>query len=152
METEDLRELIDLFESSKLSELELEKEGIRLKLKKEVSGQTISTVVPQHAIVQAPANPVEVPVAPVPAAGEDEDFPCVKSPMVGTFYAAPAPDAQPFIKIGDVVTTTQTVCVIEAMKVMNEVEAEMSGTVEAILVENGQPVEFGQPLFRIRPN
>ncbi|NBS80021.1 acetyl-CoA carboxylase biotin carboxyl carrier protein, partial [bacterium] len=80
-----------------------------------------------------------------------ETLPSINSPMVGTFYASPAPDAPPYVSVGTAVTPESVVCIIEAMKVMNEIKAEMSGTITEILVESGKPVEFGKPLFRIRP-
>ena len=88
---------------------------------------------------------------PVPPAAPADDLHVIKSPIVGTFYAAPNPEAGPFVKVGDMVQAGQTVCIIEAMKLMNEIEAEISGEVVRILVENGHPVEYGEPLFAVRP-
>ena len=87
----------------------------------------------------------------VPAATPAEELHIVKSPIVGTYYAAPNPEAEPFVRVGDMVEAGQTVCIIEAMKLMNEIEADVSGEVVRILVENGQPVEYGEPLFALRP-
>jgi acetyl-CoA carboxylase biotin carboxyl carrier protein len=98
----------------------------------------------------APASaPAASPAAPAPA---KEILPAIESPMVGTFYATPGPDKAPFVTVGSKVGPDTTVCLIEAMKIFNEIKAETSGTVEEVLVKSGQPVEFGQPLFRIRPN
>ena len=99
---------------------------------------------PQTA-AQAGSGPAE----PMPATPTDEHI--VKSPIVGTFYAGPSPDAGPFVRVGDFVEAGQTVCIIEAMKLMNEIEADIGGEVARILVENGQPVEYGEPLFALRP-
>jgi acetyl-CoA carboxylase biotin carboxyl carrier protein len=89
--------------------------------------------------------------APAPAAAPADDLHVIKSPIVGTFYAAPNPESGPFVKVGDTVQAGQTVCIIEAMKLMNEIEADISGEVARIMVENGQPVEYGEPLFALRP-
>ena len=106
-------------------------------------------------VVPSPAQPVPAtsPTAsePVPAAAERAEEHIVKSPIVGTFYAGPSPDAGPFVRVGDKVEAGQTVCIIEAMKLMNEIEADISGEVARVLVENGQPVEYGEPLFALRP-
>ncbi|MEO0409065.1 MAG: acetyl-CoA carboxylase biotin carboxyl carrier protein, partial [Cyanobacteria bacterium P01_A01_bin.135] len=98
-----------------------------------------------------PVEPAASAPAPTPHQSRDSDSAEVASPMVGTFYRAPAPDEPPFINVGDRVTKGQTVCIIEAMKLMNEIEAEVSGEVVEILVENGEPVEFNQPLMRVKP-
>jgi acetyl-CoA carboxylase biotin carboxyl carrier protein len=99
----------------------------------------------------AAAAPAAAPASPA-AAPAAEKLPAIESPMVGTFYASPGPDKAPFISVGAKVGPDTTVCLIEAMKIFNEIKAETSGTVEEVLVKSGQPVEFGQPLFRIRPN
>jgi acetyl-CoA carboxylase biotin carboxyl carrier protein len=96
---------------------------------------------------QAAAEPAQT--APPPAAAADEHI--IKSPIVGTFYAGPSPDAGPFVRVGDFVEAGQTVCIIEAMKLMNEIEADIGGEVARVLIENGQPVEYGEPLFALRP-
>lgn len=98
---------------------------------------------------QAPSAASSAPVASAPAAAADEHI--IKSPIVGTFYAGPSPDAGPFVRVGDVVDAGQTVCIIEAMKLMNEIEADISGEIARVMVENGQPVEYGEPLFALRP-
>ena len=148
MDTSEIQELIKILEDSGLTEIEVEEEGRRIRLQK---GQPFAA--PQQ-IVQAAA-----PEAPTPAQDEAtsevaEDpaggMPTFDSPMVGTFYRAPAPDEDPFVKTGDKVEEDQTVCIVEAMKLMNEVGAKFSGEIEKVLVENGEPVEFGQPLFAVR--
>jgi acetyl-CoA carboxylase biotin carboxyl carrier protein len=107
-------------------------------------------------VAQAPPNAPQTapqaspaPAQPAPAAAADEHI--IKSPIVGTFYAGPSPDAGPFVRAGDFVEAGQTVCIIEAMKLMNEIEADIGGEVARVLVENGQPVEYGEPLFALRP-
>jgi len=100
----------------------------------------------------APAAPAAVPSAPAPAAGPASSLKEIKSPMVGTFYRAPEPGAEPYVKVGSRVAAGQTVCIIEAMKIMNEIEAEVTGVVKEILAEDAQPVEFGTVLFRVDPN
>ena len=160
---EELRELIALLRDNGLAELELENEGFRVRLRRESSAAaTPSNVadVPQHA--PAPAASAPVPTAPGPSgpthpgthasteASQDQDLHIIPSPIVGTFYRSPSPSADPFVKIGSNVEPESIVCIIEAMKLMNEIQAEASGEVVKIYVENGQPVEYGQPLFGIR--
>ncbi len=105
----------------------------------------------EAATVESASTAASEPSAPPPRASPADDLHVIKSPIVGTFYAAPNPEAQPFVKVGDTVVAGQTVCIIEAMKLMNEIEAEISGEVARILVDNGQPVEYGEPLFALRP-
>ncbi|MGI6458720.1 MAG: acetyl-CoA carboxylase biotin carboxyl carrier protein [Candidatus Hydrogenedentales bacterium] len=149
MDVEKLQELLNIFEASGLSEIEIEEGGTRIRLKKSAPEQP--GVVPVYA---APATSrLEMPVA-AGAAQEpapEDDFATIDSPMVGVFYAAPAPDKAPFVKPGDVVQEQQTVCIVEAMKLMNEVTAHFPARIVRVLVENGEPVEFGQPLFAVEP-
>jgi acetyl-CoA carboxylase biotin carboxyl carrier protein len=105
---------------------------------------------PTPATAEAAPSAAPAPVPPAAAPAQEQQH-VIKSPIVGTFYAGPSPDAGPFVKVGDVVEAGQTVCIIEAMKLMNEIEADISGEVARILVENGQPVEYGEPLFALRP-
>lgn len=151
MDLRKLKTLIDLVQNSGISELEISEGEEKIRIAKQLSA-------PQTAMVNLPVaghatTSAAVPPAPTFAA-TPEAVPAiaghqVKSPMVGTFYRASAPGAAPFVEVGQAVQVGQTLCVIEAMKLMNEIEAEVAGTVTAILVENGQPVEFGQPLFVI---
>ncbi len=162
---EELRELIALLRENGLAELELEREDFRVRLRREgvsFSGdhlQVVSAPMP----VPAPApntSPVANPSASAApahpgaqastAASEDQDLHIISSPIVGTFYRSPSPTADPFVKIGSNVEPESVVCIIEAMKLMNEIQAETSGEVVKVYVENGQPVEYGQPLFGIR--
>jgi acetyl-CoA carboxylase biotin carboxyl carrier protein len=112
-----------------------------------ISGTPAPASVTMQAAAQAPAESATQPAPTAPT----EDLHVIKSPIVGTFYAGPNPEAGPFVKVGDMVTPGQTVCIIEAMKLMNEIEADISGEVTRVIVENGQPVEYGEPLFAIRP-
>lgn len=149
MNIKEIKEMIQLMNDNGLTEFELEKDGLKIRLKKTASGGYEQVMVPAHtqpapgaqiARAQVPAAPVE---APKPAANRN----VIKSPMVGTFYAAPAPDAQPFVQTGGSVDVGQVICVIEAMKLMNEIKSEVKGKIVEILVKNGEPVEFGQVLF-----
>ena len=143
-DVERIRRLIDLMKEHDLSQIDLRQGDQRIKLRRggpsvEQGGQFISP----------PALP---PAPPVPAAEvveESEDIDCIKSPMVGTFYVAPSPDADPFVGVGDHVDPDTVVCVVEAMKVFNEIPAEISGQIIAVLAENGEPVDHGRPLFKV---
>ena len=154
MDLRKLKKLIDLVQESGIAELEITEGEEKVKI---VKGGGISVVptastaaMPQMAAVEAPraAAPPAAAAAPAPAeppAGQEGHV--VKAPMVGTFYRSPSPDAKVFVEVGQTVKEGQTICIIEAMKLMNEIETDASGVVKAILVENGQPVEYGQPLF-----
>jgi len=158
---EELRELIALLRDNGLAELELEREDFRVRLRRE--GVSVSS---DHGAYSAPPAPVFVPDSapaagtsiPGPPAGthaetataDDQNLHIIPSPIVGTFYRSPSPAADPFVKIGTSVEPQTVVCIIEAMKLMNEIQAEASGEVVKIYVENGQPVEYGQPLFGIK--
>ena len=143
-----LKELVRLMVENDLTELDIRDEQ-----------ETVTVKRPGvHAVPQVVAAPVmaapvamAAPAAAAPAVAK-ETLPAIESPMVGTFYATPGPDKAPFVSVGSKIGPDTTVCLIEAMKIFNEIKAETSGTVEEVLVKSGQPVEFGQPLFRIRPN
>ena len=168
MKVEQILQLIDAGSASERTEFKYENDGVRLSLKK-TTGKEV-TVIPAAPVAPAPIPAAPIPMAapaPTPAAtpaaasvgaaetasaAETPAAPAgnvVKSPLVGTFYAAPAEDAAPFVKVGDSVKEGQVLAIVEAMKLMNEIESDFSGTVTEILVENGQAVEFGQPLFVI---
>ena len=162
---EELRELIALLRDNGLAELELEREDFRVRLRREgVSGGDHSQYVavpapvsmpnPTAATAAAPSATAAAPTHPgadaTTAASADQDLHIVPSPIVGTFYRSPSPTAEPFVKIGSNVEPATVVCIIEAMKLMNEIQAEATGEVVKVYVENGQPVEYGQPLFGIR--
>jgi acetyl-CoA carboxylase biotin carboxyl carrier protein len=150
MDLRKLKKLIDLVEESGIAELEITEGEEKVKI---VKGGGVSLTPAASAPPPSPAAapaPEAKPSAAAPAAAETSpEGHVVKSPMVGTFYRAASPDAKPFVEVGEVVKEGQTICIVEAMKLMNEIEADASGTVKAILVENGQPVEYGQPLFVI---
>ena len=153
---EELRELIALMRENNLAELELEREDFRVRLRRDSdSSQAV-----HHAPPPAPApvpepSPAHAPAHPgtqaTTAASQDQDLHIIPSPIVGTFYRSPSPSADPFVKIGTSVEPETVVCIIEAMKLMNEIQAEATGEVAKIYVENGQPVEYGQPLFGVKP-
>jgi acetyl-CoA carboxylase biotin carboxyl carrier protein len=161
---EELRELIALLRDNGLAELELEREDFRVRLRREgviASGDHVQYVAaplptsapaanPAPAAAPATAPPANLGNQPAPAASGDQDLHIVTSPIVGTFYRSPSPTADAFVKIGSNVEPESVVCIIEAMKLMNEIQAEATGEVVKIYVENGQPVEYGQPLFGIR--
>jgi acetyl-CoA carboxylase biotin carboxyl carrier protein len=152
VDVESIRQLLALMNEHGLVELEIEQDDLVVRLRKAGAAAPTVQAVPVPVPVAAPvASPG---LASPPAAGRqaDEPLPAIRSPMVGTFYEAPSPDADPYVEVGDHVREDTVVCIIEAMKVFNEIKAEMSGTIEKILVKNAQPVEFGLPLFIVRPD
>jgi acetyl-CoA carboxylase biotin carboxyl carrier protein len=156
---EELRELVALLRDNELAELELENEGFRVRLRRDPAvAESSHASVPHHDPAPAPP-PAPTPAASGPAhlgtqattaAAQDQDLHIIQSPIVGTFYRSPSPTADAFVKIGSNVEPETVVCIIEAMKLMNEIQAETRGEVVKIYVENGQPVEYGQPLFGIQ--
>ncbi|HWZ31350.1 MAG TPA: acetyl-CoA carboxylase biotin carboxyl carrier protein [Bryobacteraceae bacterium] len=158
MTIEEIKELLQIFNESGVAELELQRGDNRLRIRRAGANQDI--VVPFAAPAVAPAPPVLTP-ASAPAASTpaitpkapepDSGHVLVKSPIVGTYYESPAPGSASFVKVGDSVEPGQVLCIIESMKLMNEIESEVSGIVAAKLVENGRPVEYGEALFAIRP-
>jgi acetyl-CoA carboxylase biotin carboxyl carrier protein len=147
MDLRKLKKLIDLVQESGISELEITEGEEKVKI---VKGGVVSMAA-APAMVALPAAASAAAAAPTATAAgeppEGQEGHVVKAPMVGTFYRSPSPDAKAFVEVGQAVKEGDTICIIEAMKLMNEIEADASGTVKAILVENGQPVEYGQPLF-----
>jgi acetyl-CoA carboxylase biotin carboxyl carrier protein len=149
MDLRKLKKLIDLVQESGIAELEITEGEEKVKI---VKGGAVSVSAPAPMSVPAapegrPAGPA-APAAAAPAdAATGQEGHVVKAPMVGTFYRSPSPDAKAFVEVGQAVKEGETICIIEAMKLMNEIEADAAGVVKAILVENGQPVEYGQPLF-----
>ena len=152
MELKDIKLIIDLMKKNDLSVFKLEKEGFKIVLERGTGG-AYTVVAPAAAALPLPLA-APAPAAPsaeaAPAKAETEDGHEITSPMVGTFYAASSPEAPPYIKVGDTVSEETVVCIIEAMKVMNEIKAETNGVVTEVLAQNGKPVQFGQPLFRVR--
>ena len=146
MDLKDIKAIIDLMRKNDLSVFEMEKDGFRLKLQKGVSDQPVVLSSPAPA-ANGPAATTSAPAAPAAVPSNLKD---VTSPMVGTFYRAASPDAPPFVDIGTRVTEDTVVCIIEAMKVMNEIKAETSGVIAEVVAENGKPVQFGQALFRVK--
>jgi len=153
-----LHQLLALLGESDIQELKLEGEDFRLEVRRNLPGVAPLTVLQAAAPVAAAAPPAAAvvptaaPSAPPPAApGARGDLQDITAPMVGTFYRAPSPEDSPFVEIGSRISAGQAVCILEAMKLMNELETELSGEVVEILVENGTPVEFGQVLMRIKP-
>jgi acetyl-CoA carboxylase biotin carboxyl carrier protein len=160
LDLKQIKQIIDLMKRSELTEFAVEEEGFKLKIRRGFNGQTFvsgprnsnspflpeaatgTAVVPQAA----PSASSAAPSAPA----EDANVAYIKSPMVGTFYRAASPESKPFSEVGQSVTENTPVCIIEAMKIMNEIQAETKGTILEILVENGQPVEYGQRLFKIK--
>lgn len=157
MNYEQIKELIEVVSQSDLTTFEYEAEGIKLKFKKEkellsAGIPTMQVQAPAPLISAAPQQAVEVPLQEkaVMAEKQDENLVVVSSPIVGTFYASASPESPAFVKVGDVVKKGQTLCIIEAMKLMNEIDAEIDGTIVEICVSNEQMVEYNQPLFKIK--
>ncbi len=156
MDIKDIKAIIDLMKKNSVSEFELEKQDFKIRLKRGINGGSVPVnyeeapvmayVPPMSSPATTPAPTQLAPAAPIP--GELE----IKSPMIGTFYRAPSPESGAYIEVGTEVNPDTVVCIIEAMKVMNEIKAEAKGIVTQVLVENAKPVEFGQPLFKLRPN
>jgi acetyl-CoA carboxylase biotin carboxyl carrier protein len=154
VDLKDIKAIIDLMKKNSITEFELERQDSKIRLKRGLNGggnaqsdeyvpANTGTIPPPVALNAAPPAPA-IPVA----TGEVD----IKSPMIGTLYRAPSPEASNYIEVGSAVNAETVVCIIEAMKVMNEIKAETSGVITQILIENGKPVEFGQPLFKVRPN
>jgi len=148
-----LKELVRLMVENDLTELDIRDEQETVTVKRPGLHAAPQVMMPQMAMPAYAAPQQAAPAAAAPAAApKAESLPAIESPMVGTFYAAPGPDKPAFVSVGAKVGPDTTVCLIEAMKIFNEIKAETSGTIEEVLVKSGQPVEFGQPLYRIRPN
>lgn len=152
--------VLDFMASHHLEEFEYSHGGLHIRLKRAIAGRGPAPVlVPAEIPAEVPASnssaahlaAAAAGDAPSPPAAPKEELHVIKSPIVGTFYAAPGPDAPPFVKMGDSIQSGQVVCIVEAMKLMNEIEADMGGEIVGVLAENGQPVEYGQSLFALRP-
>jgi acetyl-CoA carboxylase biotin carboxyl carrier protein len=154
VDLKDIKAIIDLMKKNSISEFELERQDFKIKLKRGTNGTVATTAFedPQMAGYIPAQMTMAQAVAPapiaIPAASTEEE---IKSPMIGTFYRAPSPEAGHYIEVGMEVNPDTVVCIIEAMKVMNEIKAEARGVITQVMVENAKPVEFGQPLFKIRP-
>jgi acetyl-CoA carboxylase biotin carboxyl carrier protein len=159
LDLDQLKKILDLVREHELAEFEIEQEGLRLKVRKDSAGTLTTMPVAAHSNAQpvalppapaaAPVTAPPAPAAPVPADNEIE-LAVVKSPIVGTFYRSPEPGAASFVEIGSTVKKGQVICIIEAMKLMNEIDSEYEGEVVNVYVENGQPVQYGERLFAIR--
>ena len=147
-----IRRLVELMKEHDLSEIDLQQGEVRIQLRRAGTAAPPAIALapsPQRALPLPAGPPAPESDAPVAAEAKNRGVGVIKSPMVGTFYASPDPDSPPFVKVGDHVGPETTVCIVEAMKVFNQIPAEIAGRIVAVLVENGAPVEFGQPLFRV---
>ena len=160
MDLKDIKAIIDLMKKNSVSEFELERQDFKIRLKRggvQVSQyEDMAISAPLPTMVQSPGvipvSTVSVPAAaPAGAGAVPSNFTEIKSPMIGTFYRAPSPESGNYVEVGAEVNPDTVVCIIEAMKVMNEIKAEVRGVITEILIDNAKPVEFGQPIFRVRP-
>jgi acetyl-CoA carboxylase biotin carboxyl carrier protein len=157
-EIQHIEHLLNFMTSHNLEEFEYSRGDLKIRLKKPSANSTASRHLSAPEIIIAgaapalPSAPAPAAPAPAPEARSTEDMHLVKSPIVGTYYESPSPGSAAFVKVGGFIETGQTLCIVEAMKLMNEIESDISGEVLRIFVENGQPVEYGQPLFGIRPS
>jgi acetyl-CoA carboxylase biotin carboxyl carrier protein len=163
MDLDEIRQILELMREHELTEFELEREGVKLRLRKATAGQWTAAMPAMPPVTFTPAAvsaapPMAAPVVDagagasvLTAANEDVDLAVIKSPIVGTFYRAPEPGAKSFVEIGDTVSKGQVLCIIEAMKLMNEINAECDGEIVKVYVENGQAVQYGERLFAIKP-
>jgi acetyl-CoA carboxylase biotin carboxyl carrier protein len=157
MKAKEIRDLIDFISNSGLDEVNIETQEFKIAVKK--NSPIINTITETPVTVTAPQQNTEVPqvqqsgasTSDAPESDETSDYIEIKSPMIGTFYLTPSPDSEAFVKLGDSVKVGQTVCIVEAMKLFNEIESEYSGKIVKLLVENASPVEFDQPLFLLDP-
>jgi acetyl-CoA carboxylase biotin carboxyl carrier protein len=154
VDLKDIKAIIDLMKKNSVTEFELEKQDFKIRLKRGPNGGGSAASYDDSLALTAAQSPPALPAAvaapqvPAPASNELD----IKSPMIGTFYRAPSPEAAAYVEVGVEVSPETVVCIIEAMKVMNEIKAEAKGVITQVMVENAKPVEFGQPLFKIRPS
>jgi acetyl-CoA carboxylase biotin carboxyl carrier protein len=147
-----IQELVDLLKRNNITELELEQDGVRIRVRQEVGGKAITAAVTDAAAAQGVTTTAAQPaIAPSQPTGDQGGLVTITSPIVGTFYRSPSPDADPYVEEGDMVKKGQVLCIVEAMKLMNEIESEVDGKVVKILAESTKPVEYGQALFHIDP-
>jgi acetyl-CoA carboxylase biotin carboxyl carrier protein len=153
VDLKDIKAIIDLMKKNSITEFELEQQDSKIRLKRGLNGGTPSAAqqheesMPSSMMQPMTAPPAASAIVPIAVTGEID----VKSPMIGTFYRAPSPESTNYVEVGSEINPDTVVCIIEAMKVMNEIKAEVKGVITQVLVENGKPVEFGQPLFKVRP-
>lgn len=158
LDLEEIRKLVELIDSHGFTEFEIERDGVHIRLRRELTPQIVQGVAapavaappPVAAPTLAPATPAATAAEAKAPAAPQEALHIITSPIVGTFYRSPSPEAGPFVNIGSHVSPDTIVCIVEAMKLMNEIQAETAGEIVEILVENGQPVEYGQPLFGVK--
>lgn len=152
MELKDIKAIMDLMKKHSVTDLELEEEGFKIKLRRGPGGGNggDTEFVQPTMMVAAPGMAMPTPVAHAAAPAGPKD-PEITAPMIGTLYRSPSPESPPYVEVGTEVGPDTVVCIIEAMKVMNEIKAEMHGVITEVLAENSKPVEFGQPMFRVRP-
>jgi acetyl-CoA carboxylase biotin carboxyl carrier protein len=153
LEFSDIERILELVRQHDLAEFELEREGLKLRVRKASAAYPVPPMMPAHVPVPMPAAPqvqVAAPAGPVPADEESLELAVVKSPIVGTFYRSPEPGAPSFVEIGQRVKKDQVLCIIEAMKLMNEITSEYEGEIVSAYVENGKPVQYGERLFAIK--
>jgi acetyl-CoA carboxylase biotin carboxyl carrier protein len=158
MDFDEIKQILDMVREHELTEFELERDNFKLRIRKNATGQWTATMPPvshvNYAPILAPAVPPTVPPPPpvLTPADEEVDLAVLKSPIVGTFYRAAEPGAKPFVEVGDAVKKGQVLCIIEAMKLMNEINSDVDGEIVKVYVENGQPVQYGERLFAIKPH
>ena len=150
MDLKEIKKILDMIAESEVNEVSIEEGDFKIKVKKTGTIEQVTYTQPMAAAPPVPQAPAAQPSAPAESAAPAVSGETVKSPIVGTYYKAASPDSDPFVKPGDKVSKGQTLCIIEAMKIMNEIEAEFGGTVKEILVDDATPVEFDQPLFIIQ--
>jgi acetyl-CoA carboxylase biotin carboxyl carrier protein len=155
VDLKDIKAIIDLMKKNSVTEFELEKQDFKIRLKRGSNGGPGNPGYDEPQVVTYAQAPVALPtaagavaLAPAPPATNEAE---IKSPMIGTFYRAPSPESAPYVEVGTEVSPETVVCIIEAMKVMNEIKAEAKGVITQVMIENAKPVEFGQPLFKVRP-
>ena len=159
MNPKEIKNMIDFIAKSGLAEVNIETEEFKIEVKREAKAQVINSPAPAAATAPtpapsaAPAPVAEAPAAPAaPAADDTSKYVEIKSPMIGTFYRSPKPEDPSFVNVGDTVSAGDKVCIVEAMKLFNEIESEVSGTIVKVLVDNSSPVEYDQPLFLVDPS
>jgi acetyl-CoA carboxylase biotin carboxyl carrier protein len=152
LDISDLKEILRILEAQDITEFELEQDGVKLRVCRSSSGPAPAAGMALTTLAPPAATPPAALPPPPPAAEPAENGTLVKSPIVGTFYRAADPNSPPFVGVGDRVKVGQVLCIIEAMKLMNEIEAEVAGEIARIHPENGQPVQYGDPLFTVRPD
>lgn len=148
MEISEIRELVKLIEMSEIEEFEMERAGIRIRIRKQTAAAGLPAAHPAVGPLEVAA--ADAKAAQAAEADEEEELYVFKSPIVGTFYSSPKPDAEAFVRPGDKVRKGTPLCIVEAMKIFNQIDCDVDGVIESVLVENAQPVEFGEPLFKIR--